>query len=226
MMRLRILITVFLLTFSLPARASIAIDLFDGPQVNGPYSFAGPCYCQDAYATGFFAVAPGSTVNFGVLTIEPATLNTHYPPYIPSMFTFALITNTDIDNPIDWAYPAYSETPTRIDLTAFVIPNDAHFIQFSWLGPYEYESPVVAAVPEISTWAMMLIGFVALGACFRSKGLMLTARRDERALRWPLARRAGELSHRTAATSFDEGSKLHSPAPSGQTPSQCLSAPP
>lgn len=165
----------FVLGLAWPAQATTSIDLFNSPQLNGPYQLLGPCYCQDAYATGFFAVTPGSTVDFGVLTIEPAWLYDHYYPYTPIQMTFSLITNTDINNPIDWAYPPGGNTPVTYDLTSFIIPNDANYIQFSWLGPTEYTPPaVVAAVPETSTWVMLLIGFAGLGAlAHRRKRLAL-----------------------------------------------------
>jgi hypothetical protein len=153
------------LVFSRPAAAVTAIDLFASPQISEPYTFYGPCYCapQLAYATGFFAVTPGDTVNFGVLKIFPAWLYSHYGDP-PVQYTFSLIANTDTSHPISYADPYGGNGVVTRDLTSYIIANDVNFIQFSWLGPYEYTSPIVlTAVPEPSTWAMLLIGAAGIG---------------------------------------------------------------
>lgn len=155
-----------------PALALTYIDLFQSPQTGGPYSFAGPCYCEDAYATGFFSVTPGDTVNFGRITTAPVWLNNHYG-YPPIQLTFALTINTDINNPAFWVSPN-GETPTTFDLTSFVIPSDVHFIQFAMLG-FGYDPPPrIGSVPEPSTWAMLLIGFA--GVSFVTYRRRLTAK--------------------------------------------------
>lgn len=143
--------------------APIEADLFHTSQINGPYTFAGPCYCQDAYATGFFAVRPGSIVDFGTITIVPVTASNHYG-YPASFVSFDLIENTDLTNPIYYSSPlVVSDDPLpsqTFDLTHVIIPDDTYFIQFSWLGDANYVSP---AVPEPSTWAMVMLGFIGVG---------------------------------------------------------------
>jgi hypothetical protein len=42
----------------------------------------------------------------------------------------------------------------------FTLPANADSVQFGWFGDYNYFPP---AVPEPSTWAMLLIGFAAIG---------------------------------------------------------------
>jgi PEP-CTERM motif-containing protein len=45
----------------------------------------------------------------------------------------------------------------------FLVPDGATGIQIGWDGPGRYMPPNVAAVPEPSTWAMMILGFVGVG---------------------------------------------------------------
>jgi hypothetical protein len=162
----------FFLRTNRPAAAVVVdIDIFNSPRIDGPYNFTAPCNCTDGYATGFFAVTPGSTVDFGILTIEPEIL---YPyPYDPTpvIVEFGLMINTDINN-FYFNYYAFIGALTY-DLTAYFIPKDADFIQSAWVGPYEYTPP---AVPELSTWAMMILGFLGLGfVAYRRKNRMTLA---------------------------------------------------
>ena len=49
----------------------------------------------------------------------------------------------------------------------YTIPANDSNIQLAWVGPYSY----VAPVPEPSTWAMMILGFLGLGfMAYRKKG--------------------------------------------------------
>ncbi|WP_063993632.1 hypothetical protein [Bradyrhizobium sp.] len=156
--------------FSTELQASTQINLLYGSQVDGPYTFAGPCYCADeAYATGFFAVVPGSTVDFGMLVVGPTQGFSHYGDP-PSQLNFSFLVNTNRSDPIYYASPFEfdfsgdnSLSAHIYDLRHYVIPVSANYIQFSWLGPYSYTaSDSVVAVPELSTWAMMILGALGL----------------------------------------------------------------
>jgi hypothetical protein len=101
---MRVLLLVVLCLVSVPAKAMTTIDLFTSPQIDGPYIFAGPCYCGNAYATGFFAVTPGDVVDFGVMTISSMWLQSpdSWPdPAVP--VNFPLVINTNITHPITGA---------------------------------------------------------------------------------------------------------------------------
>lgn len=173
----RIFLVAVAALFSTQLQAATQIDLLNGPQLGKPYTFAGPCYCADeAYATGFFAVTPGGTVDFGVLTVGPTEAFSHYGDP-PSQLNFSLLANTDRMDPIYYATPfefdfsgSNSLTSHTYDLRNYLIPVDASYIQFSWLGPYSYTAPdSVAAVPEVSTWVMMIIGALGIGSLARRR---------------------------------------------------------
>lgn len=91
-----------------------------------------------------------------------------YTPGIdgPPLFgQFPLVINYYVDHPIDGIpLPGGADDAAQsitYDLSAIVSPTA--YVQFAWLGPYSYQAPVVASVPELSTWAMLLIGFASLG---------------------------------------------------------------
>jgi len=165
---MRFLLIAVLCLFSLPAKAT-TIDLFTSPQINGPYNFAGPCYCGWGFATGYFAVTPGDTVNFGVLTIGSMWTTGPSPsgiPYPISYVNFELLVNYDETQQPWWVGNyTFGNFSVTYDLTNYLIPDDVDHISFRWLGTHSYVSPeVTAAVPEPSTWIMMLLGFAGLAA--------------------------------------------------------------
>jgi hypothetical protein len=131
--------------------------------------------------TGFHS---GDIVNFGTVQIF-SVFDDHdwaYSPYYlhPDLYTPEMIaqmerlanyqsgisTNT---NPLGFpqsqryqdpfAFPAPLGSSVTFELEFAV----GEFFQFGWTGPFVYTPPTyVGAVPEPSTWAMMLIGFAGL----------------------------------------------------------------
>ena len=174
----RILLIAALCLFNIPAKAMTVIDLFESPQINGPYLVVGPCYCSNGYATGYFDVTPGDTVNFGVLTVGTTWMHSHYPDRYgnippPSPALFSMEVSYDPTKSPSWVSFVGFGGSTTYDLTNYLIPDDVEYINFRWLGPLTYNAPEsVAAVPELSTWAMLLIGFAVIAA-FR-RGVRLT----------------------------------------------------
>jgi hypothetical protein len=61
-------------------------------------------------------------------------------------------------------FAPYLEPPPEGQTVSLVfVLEDTGRIQLSFNGPGIYAAPVVAAVPEPSTWAMLLIGFAGIG---------------------------------------------------------------
>jgi len=72
----------------------------------------------------------------------------------------------------DYYDPRFSPIPVLKSYTVdleFLVPENAYSIQIGWDGPGIYTAPQVAAVPEPSTWLMMLLGFAALGGLLQLK---------------------------------------------------------
>jgi hypothetical protein len=145
--------------------ATIKIDVFNTPTDYGagPYIFARPCYCGFGTAWGFWSVHPGDMVDFGQVKLYPVFEGSHsFPMPEPSYDVFAPAVGFDINMEIAVS-PTFPTEPTVFDLK-YVVPAGAHYIQIGWLGGYEYTPPSIAsAVPEPSTWAMMILGFSGLG---------------------------------------------------------------
>jgi len=158
----------------------VSIDLFNTPVAPVPdspfgaiqtYLINGPCYCQPGHATGFFEVHSGDVVDFGTLTIHETFLGGHNGSGNPlnDYALFPLLYNTDIAHPITYFNTLpnfFTNGPTGAEATydlTFGFGADA-YIQFAWMGPYDYTPPSISSpVPEPSTWAMMILGFAGVG---------------------------------------------------------------
>jgi len=137
------------------------------------------------FITPIFHFAPGDEVNFGTLTVHPGFHpNGHVgiqsiEETIPDLYVSFDPLITPQANPFDLVGCSFEENhppcfppllPSRTFSLDFTIPDDASTIQFAWNGPADYLAP---NVPEPSTWAMLLIGFAAIGFAsrFRAPGL-------------------------------------------------------
>jgi PEP-CTERM motif len=170
-----------------PAWATIYyIDLNDVPRIGQLF---GPCYCGGGPLYGSLlpsAAKPGDFINFGTVQIF-SVFDDHdfgrgnpFFPYYWSGDTFILldpadqaailrqdnfqgVANISFSNDI-WDQPAGSKgAPLNSSETfslLYEIPDGATAYQIGWDGPGIY----TAAVPEPSTWAMLLIGFAGMGA--------------------------------------------------------------
>jgi hypothetical protein len=176
------LLTAFVLVAGFgPAEANIySVDLSNMLFSN---SWSGPCYCESiATITPALSFAPGITINFGEVTVK--TFQSGPTPdgglnqpnlYIQGGLSYNFgPPNIDLFPPISGASGlnftlcnqndaacnnAAQNSSVTFDLI-FTIPANDSDIQLGWVGPYSYVAP---AVPEPSTWAMMLIGFAGLG---------------------------------------------------------------
>lgn len=134
------------------------------------------------YLTAFFAANPGDTVNFGTVQFPLIETGDQYSdvgiakgyttayfsplpnngvmPTMPLTFVFSCNTHfSQMCQPtIDAEVAAYVPTDTEL---SFVIPEGATGVQLLFnTAAFEYFAP---AVPEPSTWAMLLLGFASLG---------------------------------------------------------------
>jgi hypothetical protein len=124
----------------------------------------GPCYCTTTLTySPIFAAQAGDIFDFGMVEIlsfagEPTpdggpNQQAYYVQGSP-----AVVFN---GQPIPYPFLPYREGafafPTIWDLE-YTVPAGADSIQVYWEGPYFYPP-----VPEISTWAMLLIGFAGIG---------------------------------------------------------------
>lgn len=181
--------------FALPTtevRAAIyQIDLTQPGGVPGTAGeVAGPCYCDGGPLSSIYLFQPGDIVDFGHIVLGPQLLVSKYSPE-PGQPTIAVaITSTvgvsfsENDRPSAGAvtFSCAFELGQCVNLPIvstdlrFLIPDGAQSIQLSWFGPYTYTPPAFAsAIPETSTWGMMIMGFVCVGAMAYRRRYQLTA---------------------------------------------------
>jgi hypothetical protein len=121
------------------------------------------------YVSPVFTFQPGDTVDFGSISLSYYTKQIYSSLNILSPVLVVSFTGGAIALPGDyaWCTDAPEENtcgnlpripdPQVYDLV-YTLPSDATSIQLSWTLPAVY-----SAVPEPSTWAMLLIGFVGIG---------------------------------------------------------------
>ena len=135
-----------------------------------------PCYCGNGPLYPAMAAQPGDVFDFGSVTLYQTS----------DLHNGRMPNQWDIYNPVvavsyDPAKQAYATgfvdfyfghppnpPPLRtytVDLE-FVVPDNAYSIQIGWTGRGDY---LAAAVPEPSTWAMMILGFLGIAGMTRNK---------------------------------------------------------
>jgi hypothetical protein len=140
------------------------------------------------------AANPGDVFDFGSVTLwqvfaghtqggrwyDPITMQWITPI---TVYTPEVVVTYDPSRPVypgagGQYYNGLGPTPTLTSHTwdlEFVIPEGMHSIQIAWSGEWfsnswdRYTAPQVAAVPEPATWAMLLLGFAALGGLLHLK---------------------------------------------------------
>jgi PEP-CTERM motif len=184
-LRMRFLIPIVLTVFVLlTGNAQAAVYDIDLSQLgNSSSGINGPCYCSvsGGLLSSIFYGNPGDVFNFGSVTIYPLQAfigpdgsQYYYPanpngPLPPTIFLTSLVgvdySGKGYINPnfieVDCTAPNTCQgQPFSTALNNFVIPNGSDSIQIGWFGNYSYTTP---AVPEPSTWAMLLLGFSGIG---------------------------------------------------------------
>jgi hypothetical protein len=168
---LKTILPIVLLGLSSVAHATTYnVDLSGGTtQLISPVCDHGIC-ASFGYSTQVFTFQPGDTVNFGTLAIggieamgvsfDPTFSvqfgpNPIFPNYSPD--SFCPISSPNCILPVS--------APITEDLTFML--NGAGDVDFAWSGSSYYTPPaylgVVTAVPEPSTWVMLMLGFAGVG---------------------------------------------------------------
>jgi hypothetical protein len=192
MMRIsRLLITIVGLLCTTPSFASVYyIDLNNPVGVTTSptaYDVYAPVHAAiQAYLTPVFHLHAGDQVDFGTVTIDPVFSGDGRYNII-SLFYFSPTVGVSFDatqppNPFYAAFQSYFyctpidqctwPNPPKVDSQTFdlLFTLQSDTIQLSFSGPFTYEAPAIAAaVPEPSTWAMVLIGFVVIGLFVRRR---------------------------------------------------------
>jgi hypothetical protein len=142
------------------------------------YGIVAPTHASEhAFLTPVLHFNIGDVVDFGSVTIEPLfggdgryqqiTLYvippdvavSYDPSTPPNPFNIDVYYSASCFDSCDPPPPPNFDSQT-FDLRFTVKTNT---IQLGFSGDFSYYPPSVSAVPELSTWAMMLIGFAALG---------------------------------------------------------------
>ena len=137
----------------------------------GPYySVPGPCYCWlQVYHSPVFSVNPGDIYDFGRLDFLPFAIDgggahQQIPP--PTEYIFGRLEVVYNQTATADEFPGYIDSGTNPNALyssrlIFDITPGENSIQLLWWGA-DYVTPT-AAVPETSTWAMLLLGFAGIG---------------------------------------------------------------
>ena len=138
----------------------------------------GPCYCvgDPGITTPFYLFHAGDIVDFGTVTVSPMIAGGP-PSNVPEPYyvTVTGLPAVNFTSPYNFQFPFYTSAycangspvcgETETVSLIFTIPQGDTGVQIAWGGNYSYEAPnaLVDPVPEPSTWAMLLIGFVGIG---------------------------------------------------------------
>lgn len=133
----------------------------------------GPCYCGSGPYYSFSGFQDGDIVNFGSVTIS-AVFDSHSygrinPPPQGQYAVIAMKQSTYLGGASLWASGTF---PWALGSTFHELTDTATFdltftvagaFNIGWDGPGAYTPAATPAVPEPSTWAMLLIGFAGVG---------------------------------------------------------------
>jgi PEP-CTERM motif len=136
-------------------------------------SLYGPCYCGSGPYYSFSGFQDGDLVNFGSVTIS-AVFDSHsygriYPPPEGEYAVVAMKMSTYLGGASLWSagtfpWPLGSTFHDLTDTATFdLIFTVPSAFSIGWDGPGAYRPATAPAVPEPSTWAMLLIGFAGIG---------------------------------------------------------------
>ena len=167
------------------------------PGTGGTFTYNPGCYCGSGVTeiySPIYQFAAGTTVDFGHLDIFTRAFGQSTPdagPTQPNLYingligvsiSYSLISPfpTPPDGPSNLIYFLCSISDSNCNANAqnfkqsldliFTIPAEASSIQIEWGAINDVYTP---AVPEPSTWAMLLIGFAALGAFTHRRRVLL-----------------------------------------------------
>ncbi len=147
----------------------------------------GPCYCSgEGFLSKTIDISAGDTVDFGRVQIFPIQAFTRVtdPDAQPPLVYATSYVGVSFDASLaplppftitydDWPWGDVTPPTITVDLI-YTIPTGASSIQLGWFGDFSYSPPTIAtAVPEPSTWAMLLLGFFSI--CYAARGAFTRA---------------------------------------------------
>jgi hypothetical protein len=142
--------------------------------------FPGSCYCGNGLIFPFMPFAPGDVVDFGSVTI-PAQQVGHIfsgPPVYLQAGAGAVYEPGSFPG---WYWPYTTAGSSATFDLIYTIPVGKSGIRVGWNGPGFYTPPpeLATAVPETTTWAMMIFGFAGIALlAFRRKTLSASFQRQ------------------------------------------------
>jgi hypothetical protein len=167
MRKLCVWLIVFAASFSAAKANTIYVDASVGGSTDFPNICVAAVCAPSNYLSPLYQVSPGDIVDFGTVTINPIIFfGASYTPVFIYNFGPVDFSEIDADRSLYGVCPLNSPLCTPLSPGAltvsltFTIPNGDSEIQLGWSSPYAYTAPMV---PEISTWAMLLIGFAGIG---------------------------------------------------------------
>lgn len=168
-----VVLTFFCINFA-PARA--AVYSADPTAVAAGFIAANNCFgrCPPFHVSALYSFQPGDVVDFGTLTLAPIFydpltrfIETYQPEYLVTFVPFqglsGQIPNMAASSVCDRASTdcSHPTLPPNTDFRIVVtMPDNATNVQIVYRGDFVSH---VAAVPEPSTWAMLLLGFAGIG---------------------------------------------------------------
>ena len=157
--------------------STVYIDASVGGTVIISNNCPGPASCTpNGYKTPLYDVQPGDIIDLGSVTLGPAFTGqgrAQFPIAVSYQgllginwgpLGFFSATNPTWYSSCFTAGCMPATPPTITERLLFTVPEDATQLQLGFTGQYGYAAPIImAAVPEPSTWAMLLIGFAGIG---------------------------------------------------------------
>jgi hypothetical protein len=160
---------VILLISSAANAATFEVNLNDAGYDPEP----GPCYCGSGLLSSVYSFQPGDVIDFGTISFTP--VRGGGPPSYPNapvVYVYGNVGvsfNSSVAPQMQVSVGYYDFGPSTPYELIYVIPDGDNSIQISFGPGFTYEAP---AVPEPSTWAMMIIGFCSVGfLTYRRNGL-------------------------------------------------------
>jgi PEP-CTERM motif len=138
-------------------------------QFNNPVSQGIPVLLDPLVATGFLYQTGANDPNFASVLLPNIGNSVPYQVYTKNGTAWVLVDNLAANTPFNFATGGVNEFEVLgIDPSLALDPNNAtDFVtQLTFTGSGNFTgtmTPITTAVPEPSTWAMMILGFLGIG---------------------------------------------------------------
>jgi hypothetical protein len=139
---------------------------------------------QLTYAAPMSVVVNGVTYSFDISGAEALTASGHVESFSalgsgtfsidPSMFASFIGTADNCDGPVSYVPSGICVTDDHNWLLGIPVISESNVVRLNRFGSFNYATysliySYIPGVPEPASWAMMLIGFAAIGLCARGK---------------------------------------------------------